>query len=78
MTNNDYRLESHTYVFHDTPNSVGRATIAIGSVPQELKEDDKFDEQVFYYCDTEEQFQNLFDKNNNSEFYLVKEEGEDD
>jgi hypothetical protein len=70
----NYRLETYDFVFHDTPNTVGRATIAIGSVPEELINDPAFDERIFFYCFDEKDFESLFDKNNSEDFYLIKSE----
>jgi hypothetical protein len=68
-----YRLEYGDFIFHDTPNTIGKAIIAVGNVPEYLKNRPEFDDSIFYYCDTEEEYASLFDKSNNGEFYLLKE-----
>lgn len=72
--NGGYRIQECEYRFYDTPNTYGRAFIAIGAVPQELRENEKFDEGIFYYADTEEDFERLFVKDNWIDFYLIKED----
>jgi len=69
-----YRLQDCEYRFYDTPDTYGRALICIGQAPEELKNNPSFDEQVFYYADTEKQFEELFTKESKEDFYLIKED----
>lgn len=71
-----YDIRSFEYRFYDTPDTYGVARIAIGDVPEELKENPAFDENIFYYCANEEELDMLFDKSNNLDFYLIKNKGE--
>lgn len=68
-----YRLQECEYRFHDTPNTYGRAFIAIGHVPEALKNNENWDTNIFFYADTEEEFEKLFLKENSEDFYLIKE-----
>lgn len=68
-----YRLQDCEYRYLDTPNAWGRALVVIGQVPEALKNDPSFDDLIFWYAGTEEEFEKLFLKENGEDFYLVKE-----
>jgi hypothetical protein len=71
---NTFEIRRAAFKFHDTPNSIGVARIAIGFVPVELQNDPSFDEDIFYYCASEDEFARLFNEDNSEDFYLIKED----
>ena len=74
MSHLGFEIRSVAFKFHDTPNSIGSGRIVVGNVPEELLEDPGFDDDIFYYCATEEEYANLFEQDNNAEFYLIEED----
>lgn len=74
QTQTTYDLREHLMSFQDTPQHRSYVTIAVGNVPEELMYDPEFDDSVFYYCFNEEEFEQLFDPMNDSDFFLIKEE----
>jgi hypothetical protein len=75
MSNQTFEIRRVNFRFHDTPGTIGSGRIVVGNPPEELINDPGFDDNVFYYCATEEEYANLFEQDNNAEFYLI---GEDD
>lgn len=69
-----FEIRSVEFRFHDTPDTIGYGRIVVGNVPEDLVNDPSFDDDVFYYCATEEEYANLFEQDNNAEFYLIEED----
>lgn len=71
-----WRLEKRDFMLIDTPSVTGTGFIAIGDVPEYLRNTPEFDETVFYYCETEQEFDRLFGVEGNGEFRLFSESEE--
>lgn len=68
-----YEIKEVSYTWHDRPDVIGYGRIAIGNVPEDLINDPDFDDHIFYYCATEEEYASLFDEHTQEDFYLIKE-----
>ena len=66
-----YEIRNVDFRFHDTPDTISCGRIVVGGVPEDLLNDPSFDDTIFYYCATEEEYANLFEQDNNAEFYLI-------
>lgn len=71
MTDNTYELREITYYWNDEPDTLLGATIAVGEVSDELKDDPSFDDNVFFYVDNEAELQALTNTNNGEDFTIV-------
>jgi hypothetical protein len=74
MTKTTFEIHRAAFKFHDTTDRIGVANFAIGCVPEDLINDPGFDDDIFYYCATEEEYANLFNESNSEDFYLIKED----
>jgi hypothetical protein len=69
MSEQDYRLVNAEWTWKNGAGS-GSGLIAVGSVPQELKDDPAFDERVFYYAFNDEELAELFFMGNGQDFIV--------